>query len=159
MIRQTIRHVVALCLLAVPAMAQTQGAATVTPCGDATRVDTIAEPWEANTDTYAQGQVRIAMLDMVEPAGGALKLLVISPPRDELGLRQCRVVGLENGLGFYDMDFGARSASYDPARGLTVTMPARHYPVNGDVDGDEGWFQLSVTINQQTGRIAVQGFK
>jgi hypothetical protein len=152
------RIALVLALMAAPAFAQ-DSAATVTPCGDATRADTIAEPWEDNTATYADDQVRIAMLDMVEPAGGALKLLVISPPRNELGLRQCRVVGLDNGLGFYDMNFAAHQASYDPARGLTITLPARHYPVNGDFDGDEGWFQLSVIINQQTGDIVTQWFK
>ena len=155
-----IRHALALTLLATPALSQDGlQAATVTPCGDATRADTIAEPWEENTATYADGQVRIALLDMVEPAGGALKLLVISPPRDELGLRQCRVVGLDNGLGFYDMDFASRKASYDPSRGLTITLDARHHPGDEDPLGDEGWFQLAVTINQQTGQITTQGFR
>lgn len=154
-----IRAVLTLCLLAAPAVAQDGPDATITPCGDATRVDTIAEPWEDNTATYAEGQIRVALLDMVEPAGGALKLVVISPPRDELGLRQCRVIGLDNGLGFYDMDFAAHRADYDPARGLTITLPARHYPLDGDFEGDEGWFDLSVTVNQQTGEIVTQGFK
>lgn len=148
-----------LCMTASHALARdTPQGATVLPCDDSTRVDLIAEPWEDNTATFADGQVRIALLDMVEPAGGALKLLIISPPRDELGLRQCRVVGLDNGLGFYDMDFAAHSATYDPARGLTITLPARHYP-HSDPQGDEGWFQLAVTVNQQTGQITTQGFR
>ena len=149
-----------LAFLATPAMAQQDlGAAQVQPCGDADRVDTIAEPWQDNIASYAQGQIRIALLDYVEPAGGAFKLLVLSPPRDELGFRQCRIVQLGNGIGFYNMDFGQHHASYDPARGLTVTLPARHYPVSGDHDDDAGWFQLSVTIDQQTGQITTQGFK
>ena len=154
-----IRHAVVLTLLAAaPALAR-DGPVTVRPCDDTARVDTIAEPWQKNTATYADGQVRIALLDMVEPEGGALRLLVISPPRDELGLRRCRVVGLENGLGFYDMDFARHQASYDPARGLTITLPARHYPVDGETGADDGWFRLSVTVNRQTGAIATQGFK
>lgn len=155
-----IRTAALLSLLATPAFArQDAGAGRVMPCGDADRVDTIAEPWEDNSTTYAQGRVRIALLDSVEPVGGAFKLLVLSPPHDELGLRQCRVIGAGNEIGFYDMDFASHQTSYDPARGLTVTLPARHYPVNGDYDGDEGWFQLAVTINQQTGQITTQGFK
>lgn len=145
-------------LLAAPALAaEDAGAIAAVECGDATRADTIVEPWADNTATYAGGEVRIALLDMVEPAAAALKLLVISPPRDELGLRQCRVIGTPGGLGFADMDFAARSASYDPQRGLTIALPARMSLPEGDPD--DGWFQLSLTLNQQTGQIAAQGFK
>ncbi|WP_295049131.1 hypothetical protein [uncultured Paracoccus sp.] len=139
-------------LLACPAQAQT---IEIKPCGDADRVDTIAEPWERNIAAYADGNIRVALLDMVEPAGGAWKLAVISPPRDELGLPQCRVVGAD-GMGFYSLDFAARQASYDPARGLTLTMPARRYD---EIAPDGGHDHLSVTINQQTGQIAAQALK
>ncbi|MDP5305894.1 hypothetical protein [Paracoccus spongiarum] len=153
-----IRAGLLLTALAGPVLAQ-EGAGNVLPCGQADRVDMLAEPWEDNTATYAEGQVRIALLDFVEPAGGAFRLMILSPPRDELGFRQCRVVLAGNGIGFYDMDFAARRSSYDPARGLTITLPARHYPANGDVDGDEGWFDLSVTIDQNSGDVRVQGFR
>lgn len=145
-----IRVVLACLLLAAPAFAQ-----QVQPCGNA-RADSIAEPWEENIASYAEGQVRIALLDMVEPAGGALKLLVISPPRDEVGHRQCRVVQAGVGLGFYGLNFAERRASYDPARGLTLTLPAQHYLPE---EPEGGWHELSVTINQQTGGIMVQGAK
>ncbi|MCZ0962792.1 hypothetical protein [Paracoccus benzoatiresistens] len=142
-----IRHALVLSVLAAPAAAQ-----QVLPCDNAP-AESIAEPWEANTASYAEGQVRIAVLDMVEPAGGALKLLVISPPRDEVGYRQCRVIQSDRGIGFYDLDFAKRRASYDPQKGLTLTMPAQHYlPGNPEA----GWFQLSLSINQQTGDITVQ---
>ncbi|WP_207102927.1 hypothetical protein [Paracoccus shandongensis] len=143
-----IRLALALSLLAAPALAQ-----QVQPC-DAVSADSIAEPWEKNIASYAEGQVRVAVLDMVEPAGGALKLLVISPPRDEVGYRQCRVVQAGNGLGFYDLDFAKRQSGYDPARGLTLTLPAQHYLPE---DPEGGWYTLSLTINQQTGDITVQG--
>lgn len=148
------RWLLPLLLAAAPAIAQDAG--MVEPCGDATRADDIAEPWEEHTATYAGGQIRVALLDMVEPAGGALKLLVISPPRDELGFRQCRVVQAGNGIGFYDLDFAAREARYDPQRGLTLTMPAQHYLPE---EPDGGWYSLSVTINQQTGAITTFGAK
>lgn len=149
----------ALLLLAVVAGAASaqEAGSLVQPCQDGPRVDTIAEPWEANTATYAQGAIRVARLDFVEPAAAAIMLLVLSPPHDELGLPQCRVVGFADGVGFGDIDFAARQASYDPARGLTLLMPARQ-PV-ADGDGDDGWFQLSVTVNQTSGEIDVQGFK
>lgn len=147
-----IRLLAALVLLSGKAQAQQ---IDVKSCGDAERVDAIAEPWERNIATYANGDIRLALLDMVEPAGGAWKLVVISPPRDELGFRQCRVIGAD-GIGFYDLDFARRQASYDPARGLTLTLPAQHYLPE---DPESGWYQLSLTINQQTGDIMVQGAK
>ncbi|WP_347137744.1 hypothetical protein [Paracoccus sp. SSK6] len=147
-----IRLLAALVLLSGQAQAQQ---IDVKPCGDAERVDAIAEPWEQNIATYANGDIRLARLDMVEPAGGAWKLVVISPPRDELGFRQCRVIGAD-GIGFYDLDFAKRQTSYDPARGLTLTLPAQHYLPE---DPEAGWYQLSLTINQQTGDITVQGAK
>lgn len=145
-----IRLAFAMSLLAAPAAAQ-----QVLPCDNAP-AESIAEPWEENIAAYAEGAIRIAVLDMIEPAGGALKLLVLSPPRDEVGYRQCRVVQAGNGLGFYNLRFSDRQASYDPARGFTLTMPAQDYLPD---DPDDGWYQLSLTINQQTGEIAVQGAK
>lgn len=136
----------ALSLLAAPAVAQ-----QVQPCDNAP-AESIAEPWEENIASYAEGQIRVAALDMIEPAGGALKLLVISPPRDELGFRQCRVIGAD-GIGFYNLDFAKRRASYDPARGLTLTLPAQHYLPE---DPEGGWYHLALTINQQTGDITVR---
>ncbi|RMC36468.1 hypothetical protein C9E81_07365 [Paracoccus alkanivorans] len=149
-----------LILAAAPALSQdVSNSGMVRKCDDATRADTIAEPWEENTATYSDGAIRIARLDFTEPAAAAVKLLVLSPPRDELGLRQCRVVSLSDGMGFYDIDFARREASYDPQRGLTISMPARQYLPESDQGGDDGWFQLYITINQQSGEITTQGFK
>ena len=144
-----IRLAAALMLLSGAAQAQQ---VEVMPCGDADRVDTIAEPWDRNTATYANGDVRVALLDMVEPAGGAWKLAVISPPRDELGLRQCRVIGAD-GIGFYGLDFASRRADYDRQRGLVLTFPATRY---ADAAPEGEPYRLVVTINQQTGEIATE---
>lgn len=146
-----------LLVLAAGAAQAQDGRAMALPCDEGTRADTLAEPWEANIATYADGAIRVARLDFAEPAAAAVKLLVLSPPHDELGLRQCRVIGLGDGLGLGDIDFAARQASYDPQRGLTLSMPAR-MPLLDD-DPDDGWFQMFVTINQASGEISVQGFK
>lgn len=145
----------ALCLIATPALAQNDQGAKVYPCNDATRADTISEPWEENTATYADGRIRVALLDYAEPAGAAMKLLILSPPHDELGLRQCRIVGWSDSLGFYGIDFAERHADYDPGRGLTLTLPVRRYPTETQGE-DGGWFQLGITIDQKTGDITLQ---
>lgn len=150
-----IRTLTCFMLLAAPAWAQDDS--MVIPCDESARADTIVEPWDENSATYADGAIRVAILDMVEPAAAAIRLLVISPPLDELGIRQCRIVGLQDGLGLAAIDFAARQSSYDPQRGLTLSMPARMPLPDGDAD--DGWFQLGVTIDQQTGKITTQGFK
>ncbi|MBB1492563.1 MULTISPECIES: hypothetical protein [unclassified Paracoccus (in: a-proteobacteria)] len=126
-------------------------AAHVGPCDGAVNARYLVEPWGENAATYAEGAIRVALFDNVEPAGAALHLMVISPPRDETGMRQCRRVSLEEGSGFYNLDFAARSADYDLAKGLTLTIPAERY------DPDTGGgapARLRVTIDQNTGAIA-----
>ncbi len=137
----------ALAFFAFPAAAQ-----TVIPCGGwqgAAR--NIAEPWEANTRTFANGAIRVALLDTVEPAAGAFYVLVETPPRDELGIRRCGLVAADGGeMGLAGVDFAGVGASYDPATGLTLRFPARRYaPATGGYDPAI----LAVTINQATGAI------
>ena len=96
--------------------------------------------------------MRVAKLDTIEPAGAPVHLLILSPPMDESGMfRQCRVVSLAEGSGFWSMDFASRKAAYDPGRGLTLTIPVKVYDPSA---GDGVPRVLTVTIDQSTGRIA-----
>jgi hypothetical protein len=138
----------ALCLVtlaAVPAQA-----VTVAACDGLASVQAIAEPWEANTRTFANGEIRVVVLDTIEPAAAAFHLAILHPPRDELGSPMCSQVSVSGGMGFGGMDLGPAVASYDPARGLTVTLPVSLY------DPDTAGFvqsTLSVTINQSSGQV------
>lgn len=139
---------IAVCLgllAGAPVMAQ-----EAVPCDWPARADNIAEPWEENTRTFAEGKVRLALLDTAEPAAAAFHVFVLSPPYDELGLRQCRTIGL-NGMGFAGADFGSLQAAYDPAVGLIFTMTVQVY------DGmDYTPRTLRFTLNQATGDIGAQ---
>lgn len=138
---------VALCLglVAGPAAAQ-----VAVPCDWAARADNIAEPWAENTRTFSEGKVRLAVLDTAEPAAAAFHILILSPPYDELGLRQCRTLGI-NGAGFGGVDFGSLEAAYDPAEGLIFTMGVQVF------DGaDLGPRVLRFTLNQATGAIGAR---
>ncbi|WP_425051272.1 hypothetical protein [Psychromarinibacter sp. S121] len=111
----------------------------------------IAEPWEQNSTTFANGAIRVALLDTVEPAAAAFYLLVIHPPYDELGSPGCGIIGLDESMGFSSMDFGALSASYDPAAGLTLRVGVEIF------EPDTGGFDpaiLAVTVNQSTGDLS-----
>ena len=115
----------------------------------------IAEPWEANTRTFANGAIRLAVLDTLgEPACCAVHLLVLSPnARAELSPHvECRVISATDGLGWADMDLREVDASHDPARGLLVDVPIWTY-VDGlnDLPG-----RLRVRINQATGAVTVE---
>lgn len=141
-------------LAALCGAAGAAGAAEVVLCeGFRASAENIPEPWEANSRSFANGAVRLALIDTVEPAAGAFHLMILSPPYDELGGRQCRLVGAGAGMGFAGLSFEGLSAAYDPARGLTWTLPVRHFdPVTaGFRDG-----VLSVTLNQATGQIVVR---
>lgn len=108
----------------------------------------IAEPWETNTTTFANGAIRVALLDTVEPAAGAFYLLIIHPPYDELGTPDCGIVGMDEGMGFANMDFGALSAAYDPATGLTLRVGVEMFAA---ATGGFDPAILAVTVNQSTG--------
>ncbi len=110
----------------------------------------IAEPWEDNTRTFANGNVRLAVLDTIEPAAGAYHLLLLSPPFDEIGERQCRVISLDGGVGFGAFDWPRLDASYDPSVGLTFHVRVQRYDA---VIANYVWNWLTFTLNQSTGQI------
>ena len=138
-------------ILAATAIPTFSVAQSVTDCDQRARADSIVEPWSDNSRTFANGAVRVALLDSIEPASGAFHLLVLSPPFDQMGARQCKLVSLDGALGFAGLDFTAMRASYDPARGLTLRMPGQAF---SPADGVAHPIRLSVTINQATGKIS-----
>jgi hypothetical protein len=140
---------VLLALLASPAPAQPN----VAPCDWRAAAANIAEPWAENTRTFANGEVRLAKMDVGEPAAGGFHLFVLSPPREEMGHRQCRIVSYDDTIGFAAIDFYGLGATYDPARGLMFTLPVQiaNDSATGFVDA-----LLSVTVNQATGEIGTR---
>lgn len=116
----------------------------------------IAEPWEANTRTWANGAIRLAVLDtMGEPACCSVHLLVISPNlRGEFGEQiVCNIVSAhEGGLGWADIDLQGARASYDAARGLLISLPVTHY-VDG-INDRPGLVRLR--INQAIGAVGFE---
>ncbi|MBT8412279.1 MAG: hypothetical protein KJP02_10845, partial [Octadecabacter sp.] len=134
-------------LASTPAIAQ-----AAFPCDWRARADNIVEPWAENSATFANGAVRIALMDTVEPAAAAFYLLIIHPPFDELGLPICTLVGLDNGLGYGAIYFNELDASYDPARGLIFDVPAMVYLPEQSFQNAA---RLQITVNQATGDVIV----
>ena len=126
-------------------------AQSVEGCDWQASAHTLIEPWEDHTQTFSNGEVRLAMLDTIEPAAGAFHLLILSPPYDELGIRQCQTIGLGSGIGFSGILWEALNAGYDPAVGLVFEVPV------SKLDPETGDFPtslLSITLNQSTGDIS-----
>ncbi len=139
-----------LALVLLPLGTLPAAAVTVSVCNEMADVRAVAEPWEANTKTFAKGDIRLVVLDTVEPAAGAFHLVILHPPRDELGSPMCSMVSAAEGIGFSDMGLAPATAGYDPARGLVVTLPVALY--NADTTGFDR-ATLSVTINQSSGQV------
>ena len=142
--------VLATLLAAAPAAAQ-----QVRPCDWRASVENIAEPWQDNTRVFANGAVRLAVLDTIEPAAGAFWLLILSPPYDTLGGRTCQMVGQAQGAGFAALSLGGMEAAYDPAMGLILGFPVRVYD-QATAGFYDDW--MTVIVNQASGRV-VAGFQ
>ncbi len=142
------RGILMALLMATPVAAQ-----EVRDCDALASAAAIAEPWDQNSRTFANDRVRLAVIDTLEPAAAAFHLLILSPPYDEVGARQCKLVGIEGSLGFASLSLEGLTSSYDPAKGLTWDLTANVY------DAGSGGFvakPLSVTINQSTGAITAE---
>lgn len=134
----------------IASVASVTTAQEVSDCDWQARADALVEPWDEFSRTFANGDVRLALLDTVEPAAGAFHLLILSPPFDEIGARQCRTLGLGGGLGFSGVSFDALEASYDPAVGLIFDLPVAWFdPETADFLSGIAVF----TLNQATGQI------
>ncbi|MGH1463742.1 MAG: hypothetical protein ACRBBQ_00130 [Cognatishimia sp.] len=132
------------------AVLATQSAAQeIADCDWRARADAIVEPWQDNTRSFANGDVRLALLDTIEPAADAFHILLLSPPYDALGGRQCKTIGVSGGVGFSGADFETLTAQYDPALGLTFAMEVTTYdPEYEFLSGT-----LIFALNQSTGAI------
>jgi len=126
-------------------------------CGWTASPVNIVEPWSDYSRTFANGAIRIALLDTAgEPVCCPIHLLILSPSAEEEGpeSRQCHVVSdTADGLGFNEIDFAGIAASYDPALGLRLDVPVWRY-TDGLDRGRPG--RLAVRINQATGAVTLE---
>lgn len=140
--------VLAYLSLAFPPQAWAQ---SVGECDWRASAANLVEPWEEASKNFANGAVKLALLDLIEPGAAAYHLLLLSPPYEVMGDRQCRIISLSPSFGFMGVELEKITAAYDPAKGLTLSLPAALY--NPDTaEGD--WSLLHITVNQATGDVA-----
>ena len=143
-----IGHPLRPAILSLLALSTPVAAQEIMPCEWQASAQSIVEPWSENSRTFANGDVRVTNLDTIEPAVGFAYLMVLSPPYDELGGRQCALVGAGRGVGFAGLDFDSLVSGYDPSVGLIFEVVVRVY--DPDTATAPRRF-LTVTLNQSTG--------
>lgn len=104
-------------------------------------------PYEETIREFANGAIRVIALDVGEPAGGSFHVMVTYPhPEDPW--QNCALISSEANIGFGWLNMAEVEASYDPAIGLSVTIPIEA------VSGVASWDQiLTITVNQATGTV------
>ena len=110
------------------AIATPVGAAEVGPCNNLDRISYLV----GQTKSYSQGKITIAAVDTDgEPVCCSAHLLILIPS-PEIG-SQCFAVsdraatGDSSARGFNSVAFDRIKASYDPAKGLLLTVPYTLY--------------------------------
>ena len=146
----------ALCgLLSLGATAQ-----VVADCDWVASPANIQEPWAEHTRSFANGAIRVALLDTGgEPACCARHLLIVSPSgngADEPVYRQCHVASAQAGIGFYDLDVPGIVASYDLTKGLLLSVPVAHWHEGVGAGRPPIAERLEIRINQATGVVAIE---
>lgn len=140
--------------LAVAAIASTGMAQVVAECDWRAQADAIAEPWEKNTRTFADGAIRIAVSDTGEPACCSVSLVVLAP--DAVLGRNCFLVRAEDeARGWYGIDLDGVEASYDAARGLLLSVPVDYAHPLGGPDPERAR-AIDVRINQAEGTVNLE---
>lgn len=140
--------------LALPAGVLAQ---VITDCDWIGNPANIVEPWDVNTRTFANGNIRVAWLDTGgEPVCCSSHLLILSPSgdgRDGPAYRQCRVASARPGTGFYAVDVPGITASYDPVLGLSLSVPVDHWHSGMDQGRPPIRERMEISINQATGTV------
>jgi len=122
----------------------------VVDCDWQASLPSIVEPWEENTRVFANGAVRLTLVDVSEPAAGSFHIVALSPPDDGFGGRQCKVVSAFGDVGFSDVEFKELTASYDPSIGLIFDVPVRVFDSGADTFVPK---DLTFSLTQATGAI------
>lgn len=128
-------------------------AQSINPCDWVASARNLVEPWNKTSRTYANGAIRIALLDTGgEPACCSNHLLVLSPD-PEIG-QACHVLSEQPGLGFGAVYLENIQSGYDPEQGLLLDIPVGYYDPNTGRVSPENTETVPLVINQATGLVS-----
>ncbi len=140
----------ALLMPAIGLFAAQAQAQTVLPCEGLIDVTMISEPWEVYSRPYAEGAIRLFEAYVAPTMAAGAVIGVLHPlPGDPYPLRGCTAIVYADPDNPYFAEalIDQTTASYDPARGLTLLVPVRFPDFLQPIPAVE------ITINQATGEV------
>ena len=146
-------------VLTLSAMVLPAAAASVTRCADNPNVAqpaNAAQPQEKYTRSFSNGAIRVTVMDTEEPACCSWHLMIQSPAgAGKKAAPACHIVSDSKTSGFSGVDFAKLTSSYDPRKGVLLTVPVRIYDMNKS-DGSSKAGVARVRINSATGSAMVE---
>lgn len=108
-------------------------------------------PYSETIREYANGAIRVIALDTAEPACCSFHVLVAHPAEDG-PYPTCTLISHDSQTGFGALFMDRIEASYDPATGLTVTLPTGRWDEAAGIMHEE---TLAFTVNQAAGTVTL----
>jgi hypothetical protein len=121
----------------------------VVPCDDAgVGLRTLVTPVGENSRQFYNGEVSVYLVDTIEPACCSSGVAIVLPDaQSEMGDAMCMAVLYQVGI-----DLKAAQASYSPAKGLLIQMPASEQ----DDSGNEIQHPLKLRINLKSSTVTLE---
>jgi hypothetical protein len=84
-------------------------------------IETLVTPVAKNVRSFYNNRVQIYNIDTIEPAAGPAGIAIVLPDNDDpLGGSKCFAI-----RNFGEIDIKAARVAYDPAKGLSLSIPTR----------------------------------
>lgn len=148
------KKIFAMAVSLVVGMSTYAPAQTVNECDWVSSAQNLVEPWSENARYFANGAIKVALLDTYEPACCSYHLLVVFPD-PEFG-QACYVISDLPGQGWTAVRYKDLKANYDAAKGLRVNIEVDYYnPETGTADPSRRT-RYGVRINQATGNVTLE---
>lgn len=137
--------------LTLMALASTPAQAFVTaPCGPEFTPLTITEPWEENTQSFANGLIRVFEIFIDPNVASGAALGVLHPAGTGENYRICTAIYGSADFPYFAQAFAAETtADYVPAIGLVLTVPVAFADQDARV-------MLQFVVNQATGTVTLR---
>jgi len=122
----------------------------ISKCDARTQAVNIAEPWSANSRSFAGDDVRITVLKTIKPAAAGFNILILTPPRNASGARFCKIISYQRDVGFLDVTLSWMGTSFDPLYGLIFDIPVQILDASTATSKPA---RLRLTVNKDNGSI------
>lgn len=142
---------VVLLAIIVIAAARAEGH-EVRPCQEVNvGIETLVTPVANNVRSFYNNRVQIYNIDTIEPAAAPAGIVIVlpsSPEDDPIGGSKCLAI-----RGFSAINIKAARAAYDPAKGLSLSIPTRKF--DPETDKFKSGPRLNISINLQRFEVTI----